>query len=223
MANVELLLADAADLFLGSLLGPSWGIYQNGQAVIQPANQFTGLLTSAVGTLAEIASIVGVPNLVPVVASTVSFEFAQDWPISDYPQEQGAFQSYNKVTLPFDVKVRLTCQGDEAARQAFLTTCLGIAGANAPAVFDVQTPEIVFTSCSATHINWRREADQGVTLIVVELWFKQIAVTTATTFENTQQPGDASPQSLGNGQAQTPSQYVSSEFAAGSDGGWVVQ
>ena len=220
MADVELLLADAADLFLGSLLGPSWGIYQNGQAVIQPANQFTGLLTSALSTLSDIASIVGVPNLVPVVASTVSFEFAQDWPISDYPQEQGAFQSYNKVTLPFDVKVRLTCQGDEAARQAFLTTCLAIANAPAPTVFDVQTPEIVFTSCSVTHISWRREAESGATLIVVELWFKQIAVTSSTTYENTQQPGDASPQSLGNGQAQAPSQYIQNEFSAGN---WTIQ
>jgi hypothetical protein len=216
MANIELLVADAADLFLGALLGPSWGIYQNGQAVIQPANQFSGLVTSALSTLSDIASIIGVPGLVPVVASTVSFDFAQDWPISNYPQEQGAFQSYNKVTLPYDIKLRMTCQGDEATRQAFLNTCIAIANAPAPTVFDIQTPEIVFTSCSATHISWRRESDHGATLIVVELWFQKIAVTSSTTFENTQQPGDASPQSLGNGQAKAPGQDINQQLTAGT-------
>jgi hypothetical protein len=220
MANVELLLADAADLFLGSLLGPSWGIYQNGRPVIQPANQFSGLATSALGTLSDVAAIIGVPNIVPVVASTVSFDYAQDWPISNYPQEQGAFQSYNKVTLPFDVKLRMTCQGEESTRQAFLNTCLAIANAAAPALFDIVTPEITFTSCSATHINWRRESDHGATLVVVELWFQQIAVTSSATFENTQQPGDASPQSLGNGQAQTLDQRFQNSFANGQ---WTVQ
>ena len=219
---VALLIADAEDLVLGSLLAPSWGIYLNGTAVIQPANvpssSSGGIVSSALQAIASLASLLGAPNIVPVTASTVEFEYAQDWPISNYPQEQGAFQSYDKVTLPFDVKLRLASGGDSSTRQGFLNTCLAIA--NSFALFDVVTPELTFTSVNCTHIDWRRNAREGAELIQVDLWFQQIAVTAAVSFTNTQQPGDAATQSLGNVQPQTPNQYVQNGFAAG---GFAVQ
>lgn len=218
MANVELLLADAENLILSALLAPSWGVYQNGTPVIQPASLLTQFVGGFVQPLSQIASLVGLPGIVPAFASTVEFEYAQDWPLSNYPQEQGGFQTYNKVTLPFDVKLRLACQGPQTIRQAFLTTCLAIS--NSFQLFDVVTPELVFTSCNVSHIGWRREAERGATMIVVDMWFQQIAVTNSTTFQNTQQPGDASPQSLSNVQPLSPNQVVSQGFSAGN---WQVQ
>ena len=48
--------------------------------------------------------------------SIVDFDFKQDWPISDYQVEDGGFQSYDKVQLPFDVRVRVSSGGSEFER-----------------------------------------------------------------------------------------------------------
>jgi hypothetical protein len=214
MPDTGLLISDAVDL-LGSLITPPWGVYLNGTPVIQPATPFGNAISTFLQPVEEVASLVGFPNIVPVSASTVEFAFAEDWPLSNYPQEQGAFQTYDKVTLPFDVKLRLASGGTESNRQAFLQSCLAIA--NSFALFDIVTPELVFTSTNATHISWRRTALEGVGLIVVELWFQQISVSGMQSFANTQTPGIAGQQSIGNVQPYTPtaaqSQLLSGEIS----------
>lgn len=214
LATIELAVADAGDLALGLLLAPTWSINLNGSPVITPANAFLQPVNAALQSLATVAALIGAPNILPVSASTVEFEFSQDWPISNYPQEQGAFQAYDKVTLPFEVRLKLTCQGDGATRQAFLSTCLAIA--NSFKLFDVVTPEMVFTSVNCTHIDWSRTAQRGATLIAVDLWFSFVPVTGMQNFTTTAQPGESAPQSLGNQQPTTPSQYVQSGFASGN-------
>ncbi len=213
MASIELLLADAEDLALGLLLAPTWGVYLNGMPVIQPASQLGSAINGLLQPISDIASLVGLPNIVPVSASTVDFEFAQDFPISTYPQEQGAFQSYDKVTLPFDVKLKLACQGNVSQRQAFLNSCLAIAASFA--LFDVVTPELTFTSVNCTHIDWPRSAKRNNNLIVVDLWFAEIPVNAQAAFSNTAQPGDAGGKSLGLVQTSDPSAAVSNGFSSG--------
>jgi hypothetical protein len=209
---IALLIADVSDLVLGALLQPSWGVYLNGSPVIQPASILGQVVQAQLAPIQAIAGLLGAPNIVPVSASTVDFQYAQEWPISNYPQEAGAFQSYDKVTLPFDVKLRLAAGGSQSNRQAFLQTCLAIA--NSLALFDVVTPEMVFTSVNCIHIDWDRNATRGATLISVDLGFQQIAVQAAASFSNTQQPGNAGQQSIGNVQPQTPSSQVQSSFSA---------
>lgn len=206
MASLPLLFADATALTLGALLQPSWGIYLNGQPVIQPASVLGSIAIAAIAPIQSIATLLGAPNIVPVAASTVEFEFAQDWPISTYPQEQGAFQAYDKVTLPFDVKIRVASGISDTNRQAFISTVLWIG--NSFNLFDIVTPEYTFTSTNCTHIDWRRSAEQGSKLIQPELWFKQVPVTAGATFTNTQSPQDAGQQSIGNVQPAAPSQSV---------------
>lgn len=204
--SIPLLLADAQNLVLGALLQPTWGVYLNGQPVIQPATVLGSVASAALAPIQAIASLLGFPNIVPVMASTVEFDFAQDWPISNYPQEQGAFQSYNKVTLPYDVRLRLASGTSDANRQAFLSTIQAIG--NSFALFDIVTPELTFTSVNCTHLDWKRTAREGAKLIQADLWFKQIPVTATAAFTNTAQPQDAGPQALGNAQPQSPNQQV---------------
>jgi hypothetical protein len=212
LPQIELITADANDLVLGALLQPPWGIYLNGAPVIQPATVLGQAVNAVLAPVAAVAALVGVPGILPVTASTVEFDFAQDWPLSNYPQEQGAFQTYDKVTLPFDVKLRLACGGSTSVRQAFLSTCLAIG--NSFALFDVVTPEMTFTSVNCTHLGWPRRATDGNTLIKVDLYFLEIPVTATASFSNTQQPGGAAPQSLGPVQPVTPSQNVQQSFDA---------
>jgi hypothetical protein len=214
MANVELLLADAADLALGLLLAPTWGVYLDGAPVIQPASQLGAAVNSILQPITTIAALVGLPNIVPVAASTVEFSFAQDFPISTCPQEQGAFQSYDKVTLPFAVKVKLACQGNVSQRQAFLTACLAISASFA--LFDVVTPEITFTNVNCTHIDWDRSARRNATMLTVDLWFSEIPVNATAAFTNTAQPGESAPLALGNVQPQSPVGTVQSGLSGGA-------
>lgn len=206
---ITLLTADASELILGGLLQPAWGVYLDGVPVIQPA-AFAGPTFPALAALATLAPLLGATNVVPASASTVDFEYGQEFPLSNYPQEQGAFQSYNKVTLPFDVKLKLASSGSPSARQAFLSTCQAIA--SSIALFSVVTPEQTFDSVNCTHIDWKRNARQGNTLIQVDLWFQQIPVVSATNFQNTQQPGDAGQQALGTVQPQAATPFVTNNW-----------
>lgn len=125
--NVELLTGDAAIAF-SAFLPPAWGIYYQGFPVILPASIASSVVGSFLAPIGQVASLIGIPNLLPVFASTVEFDFDQEWTIADYPQEQGAFQSYDKVQLPFDCRVRLACGGPTSQRQAFLNSIFAIAG-----------------------------------------------------------------------------------------------
>jgi hypothetical protein len=210
MDPIQLLTSDAENLVLGALLEPTWGVYLNGQPVIQPASILGSIATASLAPIQALAGLLGFPNILPVMASTVDFEYAQDWPISTFPQEQGAFQAYDKVTLPYDVRLRVASGTSDSNRQAFLSTILAIG--NSFALFDVVTPEMVFTSVNCTHVYFKRTATQGAKLIQVDLWFKNIPVTAGASFTNTQTPQDSGPQALGTVQTQTPNQQVQQSF-----------
>lgn len=207
--DIPLLITDALEA-ISSLLAPSWGIFIEGQPVITPASIVTQSLGSTLGAISQIASLIGLPNVVPVTASMVSFEFAGDTPVSNYQQERGAFQSYDKVQLPFDVRVRLACSGSIAERQAFFSTIEALK--NSTALVDVVTPEAIYQSCNCKHVDYQRRHDRGVTLIVADLAFEEIREVSATSFSNTQQPSDAAPQSIGNVQTQAVPDSVQQQF-----------
>lgn len=128
--------------------------------------------------------------------SVVDFDYKQDNPTSDYPVEEGSFLSYDKVQLPFDVKVRLASGGSEFERQAFLQWLDVIA--NDLNLYEVATPEKVYSSCNCTHVDLKRSNVNGVGVIVADLWFVEIRQTATSTFSNTQQPGEAGQQNIGN-------------------------
>jgi hypothetical protein len=100
-----------------------WGVFRNGQPIILPRTNLTaGLSNFSIINAFASAFINLTPTIFPVVASFVDVEFKQDWPASDYPVEQGGFQTYDKVRLPFAVKLRLAASGSQAELQSFLTT-----------------------------------------------------------------------------------------------------
>ena len=147
----------------------------------------------------------GVPVL--VYDSQISFEFRQDFPISTYPVEQGSFQSYDKVQLPSEIRVRLSAGGSVFNRQAFLAT-IDLA-MSTTLTYDVVTPEKVFLNYNFTHRDLVRTADQGVGLIVVDLWLTEIIQTASALFQNTQLPGQAGQFGSGYASPTPPSSSVS--------------
>ncbi len=154
-------------------------------------------------------------NNIPVVLAdnVVSLDYKQDWTVSDYPLEQGAFESYDKVQLPFECRVRFSCGGDVTNRQDFLDSIAAIA--NTLNLYTIVTPEEIYPSVNITHYDYRRTASNGVGLIVVDVWAIQVRITASTMFQNVQNPSSASPQNGGNVQTMTPNQTVQNDFADG--------
>lgn len=198
--NGAILLAADAVSIIDALIGPQWGIFVSGSApnlISNPfGNQIFGL--SLNGQAFPYNSIVDV-------------DFKQDWPISDYQVEDGGFQSYDKVQLPFDVKVRVASGGNPFARQALLTSVL--AAANTLNLYDIVTPEQTYTGCCITHVDFKRAAHNGVGVILMDIWFLQVRITSTSTYSNTQSPTVASVQNTGN---VSPVAFANAPFSAGS-------
>jgi hypothetical protein len=177
---------------------PSLSSYSAGGVVLLVADVL-GLLSSLFGS--EYAVLFdGVQAF--EYNSILDVDFKQDWPISDYPVEDGAFQSYDKVQLPFDIKVRMVSFPDQVSRQLLLAQVL--AAANSLDLYDVVTPEVTFTNCNITHVDFRRQSHNGATLLILDVWFVQIRITSTSTFSNTQNPTNQGQQAGGNVTPTTP-------------------
>ncbi len=206
---IPLLVADAA-VVLSALLPSAWGIYIDGQPVITPASLLTQTLAPVLNAIGALASLIGFPNVVPVTGSTIEFDYTADSPISNYPQEQGGFQSYNKVQLPADIRLKIACGGSSGQRQGFF----GILEAlrTSTVLCDIVTPDGIYPSYNCKHIDYRRRSDNGVDLVVADVWFEQVNESAGADFTNTQQPGDSAQQSIGNVQPQTVPSGVTQQF-----------
>ena len=110
-----------------------------------------------------------------ISADTVAeFDYKQEWAISDFPVERGAFESYDKVDLPYDARVTFLAGGSEANRSALLSSIAAVAGTTQ--VFDVVTPEAVYISATISHYDYQRTAKRGLGLLSVTVWLLQIIV-----------------------------------------------
>jgi hypothetical protein len=144
--------------------------------------------------------------------SVIDFTYKQDNPTSDYPVEEGSFLSYDKVQLPFDVKVRVASGGSQFERQALLEAVE--AAANDLNLYDVITPERTYTSCNITHVDYNRSNVNGVGVIVMDIWLIEIRQTATSTFSNTKSPAVAGQQGGGNVSPSAPSSDFQSGFNA---------
>ena len=136
-------------------------------------------------------------NAVLQVDAVDSIEYARDYRVSDYTQENGAFQSYNKVQVPYEAKVGFLISD---ARVEFLNTVEAVLASLE--LFFVVTPEVSYASSNLIHYGYRRVSRNGVTLMRVEVWCEEIRVSATTTLANaqsnnglpTQQNGTIQPQ-----------------------------
>jgi hypothetical protein len=110
----------------------------------------------------------------PVVTcdNVAAFDHKADWAISDYPVEGGQFESYNKVTIPYDVRLVFTAGGSEANRTALLESLRAIVGDLN--YYDAVSPEAVYTPVNLVHLDYRRTAQNGAGLLVVSVWCRQV-------------------------------------------------
>lgn len=118
--------------------------------------------------------------------NVVDLSFKQDFSISNYPIEQGGFESYDKVGSPFEVRVRFSSGGSLLERQALLRS-VNVAD-NSLELFDIVTPEAVYIGVNMMHFDYQRAADRGAGLIVVDTWWMEVRETAQASFSNTKAP-----------------------------------
>lgn len=120
--------------------------------------------------------------------NVLSFDFVQDWNVSEYPVEQGGFQSYNKVQNPFSVRLRVSVGESEFRRELLLRTIGALA--DSLDLFDAVTPEETYTNVNIVHYEYRRAA-QNVGLIVLDIWCLEIREQATSTFTKSTSAADA--------------------------------
>ena len=143
-------------------------------------------------------------NLVLEPDSVTGVDFGKDYQVSSYPQEQGAFQSYNRVEEPAEPRLMMVIGGSTARREAFLAACKALQDSDD--TYQVITPDVTYPSVSLTRYEYSRRADRGRSLIAVELHFIEVRVTATAAFSQTvvQNPASATPASNGTVQAGPP-------------------
>lgn len=144
----------------------------------------------------------------PVVTAdtVISFAWKKDWSISDFPVERGSFESFDKVEMPFDARVRFASGGSDANRRALLDSIAAIAGDLN--LYDVATPEATYINVNVHHYDYQRTSLNGLGVIVVDVWLQEVRVTVSDAGAGVATPSAASPVNGGMAQPQTPSAPV---------------
>lgn len=128
---------------------------------------------------------------VVVADNVVTVEARQEWAISNYPLEGGAFESYDKVYIPFDARVRFSRGGSEQRRQELIDSIDAIAGDLK--FYDVVTPEHVWESANIIHQSISRAAKDGLGLVKMDVWLEQVKADATAEFSTAQTPSGAAP------------------------------
>jgi hypothetical protein len=125
------------------------------------------------GTKWAITDSGGHTALVP--DSFVAFEYKNERKIPNYPIEEGSFQSYNKVALPFDCRLTVTCSGNGSmSKQGFLAAIQNYL--DSLTLLTIVTPDATYANCNLIHADYRRESRQGATLLMAQLFFQEVRI-----------------------------------------------
>jgi hypothetical protein len=174
----------------------------------------------------------GKPAFLP--DSIIAVDVKEDWRIADFPMENGAFQSYNKVRTPYEYRVTMTKAGGSSGLAAYANVQGLLGGGNAVSSFlqsvetaalslnlyDVVTEDRTYGNACISHYDYRRTATNGADMVTVDLWLTEINQSVGTNYSNTQSPtssGSLSDTSAPSGQDATNTGTVQPVSAAQND------
>lgn len=157
---------------LGALLAPPWGLFTVDGAPI------------------------GIPD------SFVGVEFRRDARLSTYQMEQGAFQSYDKIQLPYDVRVTFSVFTSLDARASFLEAVDSVQ--QSLQLCTVVTPEATYVNVNLVHYDYRRETRGSISMLLIDVWLEQVRITAQAQFANSQSAQGTAQQDGGTAQTAVP-------------------
>lgn len=125
-------------------------------------------------------------SLVIEADNIAAFEYAVDYRLADYPLEAGAFETYDKVAMPFDTAIIMTKGGTLAARTTFLKTLESLQGKLD--LYNVVTPEKTYLNVNISHVSMQRTSERGTAMITVEVRLREIRQTAKQAFTKSESP-----------------------------------
>lgn len=120
------------------------------------------------------------------VDSVYRIEPSREFRISDYPIEDGGFQSYNKVAMPGETRVTVTKGGTAAVRQAFLNTLDALV--ESTDIVTVLTPDESFLDRNLVRYDYSRSAESGAALLIVELMLIEVRQSAESQYTKSKEP-----------------------------------
>lgn len=157
-----------------------------------------GLFTSDGGVALEVDSVVEV-------------DYNKEFNIPAYPIEDGSFESYNKVEVPYEATLIVTKMGTDSERSNFQNTLNTLLGSLD--LVDIWTPDRTYSNANVVGVKIARTAQRGANMIVAEIHLKEIRVGTAAQFTNTKSDNAANQTDTGAVQGQTPSTSTTASAA----------
>lgn len=131
-----------------------------------------------------------------------AIEYMKEYRISNFPVEEGGFQSFNKVETPFSARIAMFKGGSDADRLDFLTDVeAAIATLD---LYSILTPSRGYDNANLTRYDYSQTAQNGVTLLRVDLSFEQVRDTAVATFTNSKAPSGADAVNDGSVQPKAP-------------------
>ncbi len=126
-------------------------------------------------------------NLVLTPDSIYGIDYLNSTRISDYPVEAGGFDTYNKVNNPRSISVSMRKGGTSAERSAFLQALESmVVDIN---LYTIVTPDTTIRNVNLERFDYRREARNGASLIIVACHFTEIRTTATASYPSlTPQP-----------------------------------
>ena len=149
------------------------------------------------GIFTQGGSPVVIPNTI------VALDYRKEARVSEYPVEQGGFQSYDKVQVPYDVRIRMGCDGSTTPKALFLSQ-IDNAYRAVTELYAVYAKDVQYQSATITHYDYRLERENGVGVLIVDVWLQEVRVTVQTSFTNTQTASGANAVNDGTVQTTTP-------------------
>lgn len=104
--------------------------------------------------------------------SVFSLDFRAESKVSEVPLQRGAFAAYNKVQMPQQTIVRLIKRGNDDVRSAFLREI--DKAQKSTDLYHVVTPERTYLDANIESYDYRRTAEAGVSMIIVDVKLKEI-------------------------------------------------
>lgn len=105
------------------------------------------------------------------VDTCVDIEYSNNSKVSDFPVEQGAFASYNKVRSPYEATVTVAVSGETRMIKALAAI---EAMVNSTVLYHVVTPTNVYTNASVEKFSYKRSREDGAWMLSAKISLKQI-------------------------------------------------
>lgn len=205
--------ATLSGLLAGNVLGTLSGTVDRVSGVIR-AN-LSGVVSQITGSLGSftLANVTAAPPFqwgvftkdgAPVLigSNVVGLDYHRSSTISTFPVENGVYESYNKVEVPYVVRIVFTKGGTVAEKTKFLDACeRARAGLE---TYSVATPEFTYLKMNVTTLSYDRTAAKGAGLMIVEVTLQHVRSFAAAAFTDTKTDAGAGDVNAGPVQAATP-------------------